>query len=70
MTVFSQKKIYLTDLEHNLVYAGILEFYKETSEEITATLADIQVYEYSSSNPLYSLSKATIKRPKCHIHIE
>jgi CO dehydrogenase/acetyl-CoA synthase alpha subunit len=70
MTLSTQKKFYLTDLEQNLTFAGVLKFYEEESDFITATLSDIEVYDYESSTPLFSLGETTFKKSKHKIHVE
>lgn len=66
----SQKKIYLTDLELNLTYVGFLKSYEEVNDNVTATLLNIEVYDYSSSTPLFSLQETTLKKSKDKIFID
>jgi hypothetical protein len=68
--VFPQKKIYLTDKEWNLTFAGTVGSFKELKGEIRILLLDVQVYEYSSSNPLYYLPRISISRPKDKLYKE
>jgi hypothetical protein len=70
MTLASQKKIYLTDLEQNLTFAGFLKSYKEVNDNVIATLLNIEVYDYTSSTPLFSLRETTLMKNKGKIFIE
>jgi len=70
MTLSPQKKIYLTDLEQNLTFSGFLKSYREVNDNVIATLHDIEVYDYTSSTPLFSLQETTLNKNKCKIHIE
>lgn len=65
-----QQKIYLTDFEQNLTFAGFFKSYKEVNNKVIATLQDIDVYDYASSTPLFSLEEITLKKSKCKIYIE
>ncbi|WP_114937388.1 hypothetical protein [Mucilaginibacter endophyticus] len=70
MTLSPKKKIYLTDLEQNLTFAGFLKSYKEVNDNVIATLHDIEVYDYTSSTPLFCLSETTLTKSKSKIYIE
>ncbi|WP_345210276.1 hypothetical protein [Mucilaginibacter gynuensis] len=70
MTKPAQRKIYLTDVELDLTFFGVVKFIKETDAEINVTLTDVKVYEYSSSNYLYAMEEFSLKKPKAVIHIE
>lgn len=70
MTPRPQQKIYLTDFEQNLTFAGFFTSYKEVKDNVIATLKDIEVYDYPSSTPLFSLEEITLKRSKCKIYID
>ena len=70
MTLSPKKTIYLTDLEQNLTFAGFLKSYKEVNDNVIATLHDIEVYDYTSSTPLFSLAETTLTKSKRKIHIE
>ncbi|WP_121809979.1 hypothetical protein [Mucilaginibacter kameinonensis] len=70
MTLSPKKKIYLTDLEQNLTFEGFLKSYKEANDNIIATLYDIEVYDYTSSTPLFSLAETTLTKSKSKIYIE
>jgi hypothetical protein len=65
-----RREIYLTDLERNLTFSGIVESLCELKENIKVSLLDVTVYEYSSSNPLYKLPKISFSRPKNQLHKE
>jgi hypothetical protein len=65
-----QKKIYLTDMERNLTFAGTVESFEELKGKIKVLLLDVQVYEYSSSNPLYYLPRISISRPMDKLYKE
>lgn len=70
MTLSPKKKIYLTDLEQNLTFEGFLKSYQEVNDNIIATLYDIEVYDYTSSTPLFSLAETTLTKSKRKIYIE
>jgi hypothetical protein len=70
MTSASQKKIYLTDLEQNLTFAGFLKSYEEVNDTVIATLLNIEVYDYASSAPLFSLGETTLNKSKDKIFID
>ncbi|SEN39527.1 hypothetical protein SAMN05192574_10325 [Mucilaginibacter gossypiicola] len=70
MTLSPQQKIYLTDFEQNLTFAGFFKSYKEVNNKVIATLQDIEVYDYVSSTPLFCLEEITLKRSKRKIYIE
>ena len=65
-----QRKIYLTDKEHNLTFAGTVESFEELKGKIRVSLLDVQVYDYCSSHPLYYLPRISISRPKDKLHEE
>ncbi len=65
-----QRKIYLTDKERNLTFAGTVGSFEELKGKIRVLLFDVQVYEYSSSNPLYYLPEISISRPKDKLYQE
>jgi hypothetical protein len=65
-----QRKIYLTDKERNLTFAGTIGSFEELKGKIKVLLLDVQVYEYSSSNPLYYLPRISISRPKDKLYRE
>jgi hypothetical protein len=66
----SFRKIYLTDEERNLTFAGIVESFEELKGKIKVSLLNVQVYEYSSSNPLYDLPRISFSRPKDKLYTE
>lgn len=63
-------KVYLTDLERNLTFWGIVNTLNEVNNNMEVHLTDVKVYEYESSNYLYSLPAVTFTRPKAVLHIE
>lgn len=63
-------KVYLTDLERNLTFFGIVDKLNEANNSIEVKLTDVKVYEYESSNYLYSSPEVTFTRPKSVLHIE
>jgi hypothetical protein len=65
-----QGKIYLTDKERNLTFAGTVESFEELKGKIRVSLLDVQVYDYCSSNPLYYLPRISISRPKDKLYKE
>lgn len=70
MDNLNRRKIYLTDLEQDLTYFGLVENIEEKRSRIEVTLLDVTVYEYSSSNYLYEAPAITLSRPKSVIFIE
>jgi hypothetical protein len=70
MMLASQEKIYLTDFEQNLTFAGFFKSYEEVNDNVIATLRDIEVYDYTSSIPLFSLGEVTLKKSKCKIYVD
>ncbi|UOE51878.1 hypothetical protein MTO98_12390 [Mucilaginibacter sp. SMC90] len=64
------QKIHLTDLEQNITFAGFFTSYKEERDNVIATMRDIEVYDYSSSAPLFSLRETTFKKSKGKIYME
>lgn len=70
MTLLLQKKIYLTDLEQNLTFSGFVKSYEEVNDKVIATLLEIEVYDYTSSMPLFNMEEITLKKSKCKIHLD
>jgi hypothetical protein len=64
------QKIYLTDKERNLTFAGTVESFVELKGKIKVSLLDVQVYDYCSSHPLYHLPRISISRPKDKLYRE
>lgn len=62
--------IYLTDLEQDLTYFGLVEHISEKRSDIKVSLVNVTVYEYSSSNYLYEAPAISLLRPKKAIFIE
>ncbi|MCC8408152.1 hypothetical protein LJ707_04370 [Mucilaginibacter sp. UR6-1] len=63
-------KVYLTDLERNLTFYGVVNKLTEVNNNMQVILTDVKVYEYESSNYLYSLPEISFTRPKAVLHIE
>jgi hypothetical protein len=70
MDNLNKKKIYLTDLEQDLTYFGLVEHINEKRSNIEVALLDVTVYQYSSSNYLYNAPAISLLRPKSVIFIE
>jgi len=66
----SKRNVYLTDLERDLTFAGTIESYEEIKGTIKVSLRNVQVFDYSSSTPLYYLPAISLSRPKNLIYIE
>lgn len=70
MDNLNRKKIYLTDLEQDITYFGLVEHIEEKRSSIEVSLVDVTVYQYSSSNYLYETPSISLLRPKSVIFIE
>ena len=70
MSANHERKIYLTDRERNLTFAGIVESFVEFNGKIKVSLLNVQVYKYSSSIPLYNLPSISLSRPKNKLYAE
>ena len=70
MTSPIDDKIYVTDIERDLTFYGSIVSFTESKDVITVSLTDVKVYEYSSSNYLFSESEISFSRPKGLLHIE
>ncbi len=66
----NKRRIYLTDLEQDLTYFGLVELIEEKRSSIEVSLVDVTVYEYSSSNYLYEAPAISLSRPKSAVFIE
>jgi hypothetical protein len=64
------KKIYITDLNVNLTFWGEVKSFETKDENITVLLINVTVYEYSSSNYLYSQPEISLSGPVSRFHIE
>jgi hypothetical protein len=70
MTEPITKKIYITDLSVNLTFLGEVKSFETNDESITVLLNNVTVYEYSSSNYLYSQPEISLSGPASRFHIE
>jgi hypothetical protein len=70
MTEPVTKKIYITDLSVNLTFLGEVKSFETNDESITVLLNNVTVYEYSSSNYLYSQPEISLSGPASRFHIE
>lgn len=64
------KKIYITDLNINLTFLGEVKFFENKDENIKVLLSNVTVYEYSSSNYLYSQPEIVLSGPASCFYIE
>jgi hypothetical protein len=64
------KRIYITDLNVNLTFLGEVKSFETKDENITVLLNNVTVYEYSSSNYLYSQPEISLSGPVSRFHIE
>ncbi|MEO3407491.1 hypothetical protein AAFN85_26465 [Mucilaginibacter sp. CAU 1740] len=62
--------MYVTDMEYDLTYSGTVSVFEEVGNTLKITLTDVKVYEYSSSNYLFSEPEISLSRPKNKLHIE
>lgn len=63
-------EIYFRDIPNNITYHGMIDSFSETNEFKEIVLRDVKVYEYETSNLMYSLDKLYLSRPKDNIIIE
>jgi hypothetical protein len=64
------KRIYITDLNINLTFLGEVKTFENKDENITVLLNNVTVYEYSSSNYLYSQPEISLSGPASQFNIE
>lgn len=64
------RKLYITDLKIGLTFFGEVESSLNLRDTISVTLINVNVYEYSSSNYLYSLPEISLAGPVSRFHIE
>jgi len=64
------QKIYITDTERNLTFSGTVSSMSESNGMLSICLLNVAVYEYSSSNYLYTEAEVSFKRPKNLLLIE
>ena len=65
-----QKRVSLTELDRDMSYTGSIESIREANGKIEVCLINVEVFEYSSATPLYSVSKIKISRPEEAVFIE
>jgi hypothetical protein len=68
--VMLYQKIYIADTERNLTFCGTVSFMNEDRGMVSVSLLNVAVYEYSSSNYLYSEAEVSFTRPKGLLLIE
>ena len=64
------KQVYVTDINNNLTYYGFVKAYNEDKSQIDIKMADVKVYEYSSSNYLQDLASVDISVTEQSLFIE
>lgn len=65
-----QRRVSVTELDRDMSYTGSIESMREAGGKIEISLVNVEVFEYSSAMPLYSVSKIKISRPEKAIFIE
>lgn len=70
MSELVTKRIYITDLNVNLTFLGEVKSFENKDENIAVILNNVTVYEYSSSNFLYSQPEISLAGPATQFHIE
>lgn len=65
-----QRRVSVTELDRDMTYTGSIESIREGNGKIDISLVNVEVFEYSSATPLYSVSKMKISRPEEAIFIE
>jgi hypothetical protein len=70
MTESVTRTIYISDLSIDLTFFGEIKSFENKGENIAVLLNNVTVYEYSSSNYLYSLSEISLSGPVSRFHIE
>jgi hypothetical protein len=68
--VSGPERVYVTDLETGFTYFGAVVSCKKVRSKIKVSLLDVQVFEYSSGQPLFTLPKINISRPADKIYTE
>ncbi len=64
------KKLYITDFNTGYTYYGEVLFFSNTGNLIKATLQNVDVYEYSSSNYLHSIAEIKLSGTANNFHVE
>jgi hypothetical protein len=63
-------EVYVRDIINNLTFHGEVDSFSETEEISEISLRDVKVYDYQSSNLLYTMPRVFLSRPKNTIFIE
>lgn len=63
-------EVYIRDINNGLTYHGLINSYSENDEINEIVLVDVIVYDYSTSEELYSLDKIYLSRKKDNLIIE
>lgn len=63
-------EVYIRDIGNGLTYHGLINSYSENDEINEIVLVDVIVYDYSTSEKLYSLDKIYLSRKKDNLIIE
>ena len=66
----NQKKVYVTDMDRDVTFAGTVKSLVNKNGTMTVSLVNVQVYEYSTSNPLFELPKISFSRPADKLFVE
>jgi hypothetical protein len=64
------RKLYITDLKLGLTFFGEVQSLLNLKNTISVTLINVNVYEYSSSNYLYSIPEISLAGPPARFHFE
>jgi len=70
LMIYSIKKLYITDFTTGYTYYGEVLFFTNTGNVIKATLQNVDIYEYSSSNYLHSIPEIKLSGIANNFHIE
>lgn len=64
------KEVYVRDMENKTTYHGMVESFSETDEIKEIVLSDVAVYNFDDAQPLYSIDKIYLSKPKDNLIIE
>lgn len=64
------EEIYVRDIQNKLTYHGLVNSFSETDEIKELVLLDVVVYDYETSEKLYSLDKIYLSKSKENLIIE
>ena len=64
------EEVYVRDVENKLTYHGFVNSFSETDEIKELVLLDVVVYDYETSQKLYSLDKIYLSKSKENLIIE